>query len=139
MYYLTYNFVLVNSTSIFSIRYIDDIFLTSNESIEKLQKMLNQANNYHPQIKFTYEISNCVSFLDVQIQNIDGQLHTSVHHKDSAEPYILPFKSDHPRHIFQKIISNQLLRAVRYCSTLEEFNHEKQYIKLMLLYTGYHQ
>ena len=98
--------------------------------------MLNSANDSHPDIKLTYEISNSISFLDLQIQNIDDQLQTSVHHKDSAEPYILPFKSDHPRHIYENIINTQLLRAVRYCSTLQEFNREQRYIKLMLLYAG---
>ena len=98
--------------------------------------MLNNANHSHPDIKLTYEISNCTSFLDLRIQNIDDQLRTSVYHKDSAEPYILPFKSDHPRHIYENIIHTQLLRAVRYCSTLQEFNREQRHIKLMLLYVG---
>ena len=98
--------------------------------------MLNSANDAHPDIKLTYEISNSISFLDLQIQNIDGQLQTSVHHKDSAEPYILPFNSDYLRHIYENIINTQLLRAVRYCFTLQEFNREQRYIKLMLLYVG---
>ena len=110
----------------FQIRYIDDIFLTSNDSIERLQQMLNNANDSHPDIKLTYEIRNCISFLDLQIQNIDGQLQTSVQHKDPPEPYILPFKSDHLRHIYENIIHTQLLRDVRYCSTLQEFNYKQR-------------
>ena len=98
--------------------------------------MLNSANDYHPDIKLTYEINNSISFLDLQIQNIEGQLQTSVHHKDSAELYILLFKSDHPRHIDENIMNTQLLRAVRYCSTLQKFNREQRNIKLMLLYAG---
>ena len=97
--------------------------------------MLNNANDSHPDIKLTYEVSNCTSFLDLQIQNIEDQLQTSLHHKDSAEPYILPFISDHPRHIvYENIIQTQLLGAARYCSTLQKFNREQRYIKLMLLY-----
>ncbi|CAF3441883.1 unnamed protein product, partial [Rotaria socialis] len=34
-------------------RYIDDIFLTSNDSIQNLTKMLEDANAYHPNIKLT--------------------------------------------------------------------------------------
>ncbi|CAF4338821.1 unnamed protein product [Rotaria magnacalcarata] len=144
-------------------RYIDDIFLTWKEPIEQLTQVLKEANDSHPDIKITYEISQCTSFLDLRIQNTDGQLQTSVHHKVSSEPYTLPFKSDHPHHTFENIINTQLLRAARYCSTLEagmclkkkmgwcapsrtlmaahpcleEFNREQQYIKLMLLYAGY--
>jgi hypothetical protein len=31
-------------------RYMDDIFFTSNESLETINQMLNQANNLHPNI-----------------------------------------------------------------------------------------
>ncbi|CAF3682173.1 unnamed protein product [Rotaria socialis] len=96
-------------------RYIDDISMTSNDSVEYLRQMLSTANEYHTNIKLTSEI---------------------VHHKDSAEPYILPFKSDHPRHYFGNITRTSLCRAIRYSSTLQEFNYERRYIKLMLLYNG---
>jgi hypothetical protein len=75
--------------------------------------------------------------LDVHIKNIRHNLITSVYHKEAAEPYVVPFKSDHPRHVFVNIIECVLLCAIRYSSTLEEFNHERRAIKLMLLYNGY--
>ncbi|CAF4750370.1 unnamed protein product [Rotaria socialis] len=118
-------------------RYIDDIFLTSNDSTESLRDMLENANKYHVNIKLTHEIGSCVSFLDVQINNQDGNLITSVYHKEASEPYIVPFKSDHPRHIFENIITTSLLRAIRYFSTLQAFNHEIRALKLMLLYNSF--
>ena len=119
-----------------SYRYIDDIFLTSNDSSENLHRMLEAANERHPNIKLTYEINSIVSFLDVRIERKHDQVLTSVYHKPAAEPYVVPFKSDHPRHIFRNIVQGALLRAVRYSSTLIEFNHERRAIKLMLLYNG---
>ncbi len=113
-------------------RYIDDIFLTSNDSVENLQQMLKNANERHPNIKLIYETNSIISFLDVQIEKKHDQLLTSVYHKPAAEPYVVPFKSDHPRHVFASIV-----RAVRYSSTLKEFNRERRLIKLMLLYNGY--
>ncbi|CAM4843744.1 unnamed protein product [Rotaria magnacalcarata] len=118
-------------------RYIDDIFLTSNDSTESPRDMLENANKYHVNIKLTHEIGSCVSFLDVQINNHDGNIITSVYHKEASEPYIVPFKSDHPRHIFENIITTALLRAIRYSSTLQTFNHEIRALKLMLLYNSY--
>jgi hypothetical protein len=70
--------------------YIDDIFFTANEPLEK-----------------------------------------------AAEPYIVPFKSDHPRQIFKNVIDAALKRAVRYSFTLSAFHAERRSIKLMLLYNGY--
>jgi hypothetical protein len=72
------------------------IFLASNESIQDLRKLLEEAKRYHPNIKFNYEIDSCVSFLDIQIKNHDGNLITSVNHKQATEAYVVPFKSDYP-------------------------------------------
>jgi hypothetical protein len=113
------------------------MFLTSNDSIQEVTKMLADANHRHPSIKLTSTIDNPTSFLDVHVKNMGNNLITSVHHKEAAEPYVVPFRSDHPRHVFVNIIECALLRAIRYSSTLEEFNHERRRIKLMLLYNGF--
>ena len=59
--------------------------------------MLDEANSFHLNIKLVRQIGTTVSFLDVFIENKNGILATSVYHKDSTEPYIAPFRSDHPR------------------------------------------
>ncbi|CAF4877042.1 unnamed protein product [Rotaria socialis] len=115
-------------------RYIDDIFMTWNRSVEELRKFLDDVNTWHPNIKLDYKIGNSLPFLDVQLTNHNGILSTSVYHKSAAEPYVIPFTSDHPRHVFINIIQTCLARAVRYSSTFEAFNYERHYIKLMLLY-----
>ncbi|CAF1227425.1 unnamed protein product [Didymodactylos carnosus] len=99
--------------------------------------MLDEANHFHPNIKLVRQIGTSLSFLDVFIENKNGILVTSVYHKEAAEPYIVPFKSDHPRHVFRNIIEGALLRAIRYSSTLDIFNQERRTIQLMLLYNGY--
>jgi len=123
--------------SFISFRYIDDIFFTSNDSIDQIKKTLKNTTQHHPDIQLTTTIDHTNSFLDVHIKNIQHNLITSVYHKEAAEPYVVPFKSDHPRHVFVNIVECALLRAIRYSSTLEEFNHERRAIKLMLLYNGY--
>jgi len=97
---------------------------------------LDEANQFHSNIKLTHQLGSSVSFLDVFIENNNGTLVTSVYHKEAAEPYIVPFKLDHPRHIFKNIIDNALLRAIRYSSNLTTFNEERRSIKLLLLYNG---
>ena len=99
--------------------------------------MLDEANNFHPNIKLTRNIGTSIPFLDVFLENKNGVLVTLVYRKEAAEPYVVPFKSDHPRHVFGNIIDTALLRAVRYSSTLSIFNEERRSIKLMLLYNGF--
>ncbi len=102
-----------------------------------MKSLLTDANTWHPNIKFDYKISKSLPFLDVLLTNNNGTLITSVYHKPTAEPYVVPFISDHPRHIFCNIIKTALQRAIRYSSTFELFNDERRSIKLMLLYNGY--
>ena len=117
-------------------RYIDDIVMTWNKSEEELTELLKKANEWHPNIKLDYKIDRSLPFLDVRLTNDDGHLITSSYHKPAAEPYVVPFLSDHPRHIFANVIHTALSRAARYSSTFELFEHERRFIKLMLLYNG---
>ena len=118
-------------------RYIDDIFFTSNESLDTINQMLDEANNFHSNIKLIRKIGRTVPFLDVFIENNNGILTTSVYRKEAVQPYIVPFKSDHPRHVFRNIIETALVRAIRYSSTLPIYNQERRSIKLTLLYNGF--
>jgi hypothetical protein len=117
-------------------RYIDDIFFTWNQSQEKLEELLKSLNDHHPNIKLEYKIGQSLPFLDVLLTNNNGILSTSVYRKSASEPYVVPFTSDHPRHIFRNIIRAALTRAIRYSSTFEAFNIERRTIRLMLLYNG---
>ncbi|CAM4819703.1 unnamed protein product [Rotaria magnacalcarata] len=118
-------------------RYIDDVFFTSNESEDNIKQLLEAANHFHPNIKLEYHIAKCVPFLDILIHNNNGNLATSVYHKPSAEPTVVSFLSDHPRHTFRNVIRTSLTRAIRYSSTFEVFNNERRAIRLMLLYNRY--
>jgi hypothetical protein len=117
-------------------RFIDDIFFTSNASKTTIKTLLQEANNFHPNIKLEANISSSVSFLDLFIRNNNGLLSSSVYHKSAAEPCIVPFISDHPRHVFINVIQTALTRAIRYSSTLELFQQEYRTIRLTLLYNG---
>jgi hypothetical protein len=104
--------------------------------LDTINQILDEANHFHPNIKLVPQLGTSVSFLDVLIENKNGTLATSVYHKEVAEPYVVPFKSDHPRHVFKNVIDTALMRAVRYSSTLSAFNKERRSIKLMFLYNG---
>ncbi|CAF1255732.1 unnamed protein product [Adineta ricciae] len=118
-------------------RYIDDVFMIWNRSEKELIKLLDEANTWHPNIKLDYKIGQCLPFLDVLLANNNGILSTSVYHKPATEPYVVPYKSDHPRHVFRNVIQTALTRAIRYSSTFEAYQQEKCQIRLMLLYNEY--
>ncbi|CAF4686105.1 unnamed protein product, partial [Rotaria socialis] len=116
--------------------YVGDIFFTPNDSLESIGQMLDEANNFHPNIKLVRQIGRSVPFLDVFIQNSNGAFITSVYHKAAAESYVVPFGSDHPGHIFGNTIDTTIMIAVRYSTTLSQFEEEVRKMKLMFLYNG---
>jgi hypothetical protein len=48
--------------------YIDDVFFTSNKPLEKINQMLDEANNLHSNIKLVRQLGTSVSFLDLLIK-----------------------------------------------------------------------
>ena len=99
-------------------------------------EILEEANTWHPNIRFDYKIEKSLPFLDVLLTNDNGILSASVYHKSASEPYVVPFISDHPRHVLGSVIQTALAGAIRYSSNLDAFNHERLRIKLTLLYNG---
>jgi hypothetical protein len=118
-------------------RYIDDGFMTTNLSFEQIKANKDTADQKDRNIRIKYQIQSCVEFLDVVIQNHNEQLATSVLHKPTAEPYILPYTSDHPCHVHRNIPYAALLRAARICSNVHEFTIQRIRIDMSLLLNDY--
>lgn len=78
-----------------------------------------------------------MDYLDVTIENQDGQLKTSVFYKPAAEPCVLHYASDHPRRIYQNIVNSGLMRAARYSPTVIDFDNERLKFDLTLIISGY--
>jgi hypothetical protein len=119
-----------------SYRYIDDVFMTTN-SLDQIQVQLNRAEKKDKNIQITRSLGTTVEFLDVLVTNDHEQLKTSVFHKPAAEPYILPYLSEHPRHIHRNTIKGALFRAARLCSNVQDFDNERLHIEMTLLLNGY--
>ena len=111
--------------------------MTTNLPRHEIIAILEQAKKKDPNIGITYSIYSAVDFLDVAIENKDGHFKTSVFHKPSAEPCILPFSSDHPRNIQRNIVYGGLLRAFRFCSNVDDFDRERLKFELTLITSGY--
>jgi hypothetical protein len=111
--------------------------MTTNQTIEEINSVIEKAKNKDINIKIQYTISTSVNFLDVDIMNENGQLRTTIHHKPTAEPYYLPYTSDHPHRTHRNIPYNALLRAARLCSNVYDFNLERLRIDISLLLNGY--
>ena len=111
--------------------------MTTNLPLNQINKLLDTANNKDENIRISRSVGSTIEFLDVIVNNNGGDLKTKVFHKPAAEPYIVPFLSDHPRYVHRNTIKGALFRAVRLCSNVEDFDKERLNIELTLLLNGY--
>ena len=83
-------------------RYIDDIFSLWTIARENIIQFIEQANNHHPTIKFTAEISCTeITFLDTNIYKgkrfeKDAVLDVRTHFKPTETFQYTHFSSSHP-------------------------------------------
>ena len=83
-----------------------------------LDEFISHANNAHPTIKFTYEISDSkMSFLDTTSTISDGIISTDLFCKPTDKHQYLSPSSCHPKHCTRSIPYSQALRIRRICSS----------------------
>lgn len=102
-----------------------------------METFLEDLREKHRNVRFQKLIGPKVSFLNAYIENRQGQLYTRVHRDPTMPRYILPYvightKSSHSGHLF-----SALIRAVCYCTFVEDFHRERIYLELTYLINGY--
>ena len=69
-------------------RYTDDVFSLWNSNKKDVDRFIEQANKFHPTIKFTAEISeNQITFLDTVVQCTKGERFTKDYIPDIKTHY----------------------------------------------------
>jgi hypothetical protein len=108
-------------------RFLDDIFLLWNGSLEELKQYENFLNNLIPGIEIKLEASLVsANFLDITIyknQNLNNtfSIGTKIYVKPTDTQNLLHTKSFHPPHTTKGILKSQLIRYKRISSTWEDY------------------
>ena len=98
----------------FWLHYIEDIFFIWTRGKEKVSQFLNELNNFHSNLKFTYEISSCtVNFLNLNESLRNMAIHTDLYIKPTDGHQYLHYQSSHPLHIKTSMPYSQALRVRR--------------------------
>ena len=105
---------------------------------EKLTQFLNEFNNFHSYLKFTYETSSgTVNFLDLNVSLRNGVIHTDLYIKPTDCHHYLHYQYPHPLHIKTSITFSQALRVNRICSSEKDFKTHVSHTEEWLLARGY--
>jgi len=114
-------------------RYVDDILLIVDNESEL--NTIKEKFNDNSALKFTSEIGrDKLPFLDVFIENIDGELTTSVYTKPSNNGNLLNYNSECPIKYKKGVINTMLLRASKICSS--QLLLEKEIQRLRQVFTN---
>ena len=105
---------------------------------ETLEAFLETANNFHPTIKFTAEVSNDKHvFLDTKSHLVDDKVVVDLYTKRTdSHQYLLP-TSCHPPHCSKNIPYSLTLRIRRICSDDEAFEKRVSDLSVHLNKRGY--
>ena len=135
----TYIYHLLTNKCPFYKRFIDDIFLLWNGTLDELEKFLEQLNKLHPTIKFDAKYSkSSIEFLDTKVyKSTDGKLHTTLYTKPTDRQSYLHNKSYHPNSCKRSIAYSQALRIKRICSEPSEFEEHVKTLSTKLTARGY--
>ena len=111
-------------------RYIDDVFFIWTHGPDKLVSFMTEFNNYHPNVKFTYESNKeNITFLDLDVSLSGNKLTTDLHTKSTDKHQYLHYTSAHPAYTKRSIIYSQALRMSRICSCKTDF--EKHLVNMI--------
>ena len=107
--------IVVPSQPIFYKRYVDDIFYCRKK--EPVDKLLENLNRYHKNIKLTVEI-NPSKFLDTEITSKNKVIQTKVYRKPNKMP--IPWSSNVPKRYKRNAINGDLHRSKKISSNLNQ-------------------
>ncbi|CAF4675521.1 unnamed protein product, partial [Rotaria socialis] len=120
-------------------RYQNQIFFTWNQSVDELEQILKSMKSEYHHLSFDIHIGKHLNYLDLYLENRHGLLYSRVHHQPTQQPYTLPYISSTGDSIRKHShwLRSSLIRAVRYCTTIEDFNQERIYLEMTCLANGY--
>ena len=99
---------------------------------------LMDFNKFHASLKFLHKSSRKnVTFLDVDVKFLNGQIITDLHIKSTDRHQYLHYTLSHPHHTKKSIVYSQALRVSQICSFEENFKRSRNQMKLWFLNMGY--
>eukprot|EP00061_Rhincodon_typus_P009357 g32803.t1 len=99
------------------VRYVDDYIRAASCSHEELKQFINFTNIFHPNLKFTWTISNTsLIFLDLSVSVSGNRLNTDIYFKPTNSHSYLDYTSSHSPSCNNVIPYSQFLHLCRICS-----------------------
>ena len=115
----------------------NQIFFTWNKKIDELVHLVKVIGNENTNLKLDVKIGLSANFLNTHIENRNGVLYSRVYHDSNMQQYTLPYVIGHSKVVHNHWLRSALIRAVRYCTSVHDFNQERIHIETTCLANGY--
>ena len=103
----------------------NQIFFTWNKKIGELVHLVKVIGNENTNLKLDVKIGLTANFLNAHIENRNGVLYSRVYHDPNMQKYTLPYAIGHSKVAHSHWLRSALIRAVRYCTSVHDFNQER--------------
>ncbi|XP_067049954.1 uncharacterized protein [Acropora muricata] len=124
-------------------RFIDDVFCLWDTSKGEIEHFFEQANSYHPAIKFTAEVSQLeTTFLDTTVYKgerfeKESILDVRTHYKPTETFQYTNYNSCHPAGVKKGFVKGEALRLLRTNSSKVMFEENIKNFRTRLTSRGY--
>ena len=124
-------------------RFIDDVFYLWDTNKEEIEHFIEQANSYHPTIKFTAEVSQLeTTFLDTTVYKgerfeKESILDVRTHYKPTETFQYTNYNSCHTAGIKKGFVKGEALRLLRTNSSKDMFDKNIKNFRTHLISRGY--
>ncbi|CAF4561267.1 unnamed protein product [Rotaria sp. Silwood2] len=115
----------------------DQFYGRWNGTINEFHTMIKMIANQNSDIHLDVKMGSSVRFLHAHIENQNGTLYSRVYHESTIQPYTLPYVIGHAKVVHSHWFRSALIRAVRYCTSVHDFNQERIYLEMTCLANGY--
>ena len=115
----------------------DQIFFTWNGTPNSLRQFLKTVMSYNKDMQLQIKLGTKIQLIDAWIENRNGTLYSRVHHDPNCQKCTLPCVIGHAKLAHTHWLRSALIRAVRHCTCVEDFNKERIYLELTCLSNGY--
>lgn len=110
-------------------RYIDDIIILWNGTVEVLETFLSNINNNCYELKFTGNWDLCeISFLALVLVKANGRIQTKTYFKGTDRNSSIPTASYHHPRWLGGVPKGQLMRIMRNCDNMSDYLHQSEIV-----------
>ncbi|CAF1346300.1 unnamed protein product [Rotaria sordida] len=115
----------------------NQLFLTWNKTKPEFFHLIKMIGNQQTDILLNIKIDSNVQFLHAYIENQNGILYSRTYYDSNIQKYTLPYVIGNSKVAHSHWLRSSLIQAVRYCTSVYDFNQERIYLETTCLANGY--